>query len=295
MKNTSLLLLGCNTRRPILKRIFTEAQIMNMNVVFYLYSDISFSFNGDFKIYLRGEPIDFIPDGVILDWPGPYMTFRNILADYYLTNNIFVLNGSSVMKWSSLNKLTQTYEFQQLGIATIPTNCSGNSDLLIKETDNKTMVIKSIFGAEGNEVFKVTSSKSMIDILKIYSSEDLLSQPLLQNLIEFRVVVIGDQVVGAVQKEPALGDFRGNKTKGATFKSVPIPPVIEEISVKCCKAFDCDFAGVDIFWDGINLPMVIEVNRYLGIGGVEKATGINISYILLEWIQKEIVNIRIGI
>ena len=288
MKNTSLMLFGCNTRRPILKRILTESQIMNISISFCLYSDISFNFDDDFKILLRGEPLDSAPDAVILDWPGPFLSFRNILADYFSREKIFVLNGYSVVKWSSLNKLSQTYELQRLGIATIPTSCSGNSRRLIQTTNKSSMVIKSIFGAEGDEVFNVTSSNAMLDILHIYNPEELLLQPLIKNLKEFRVVVIGDHAVGAVEKEPALGDFRGNKAKGAIFKAVPIPPIIDEVSVKCCKIFECDFAGVDIFWDECNSPMVIEVNRYLGIGGVEEATGLNISYMLLDWIKKEI-------
>jgi RimK family alpha-L-glutamate ligase len=288
MKNTSLMIFGCSTRRPILKRILTEAQVMNMNVSFYLYKDISFCFDDNFKILLQSKPLDFFPDAVILDWPGPFLSFRNILADYFLREKIFVLNGLSVMKWSSLNKLAQTYELQRLGIAIIPTKCSGDSNQLIQVTNSDSAVVKSIFGSDGDEVFKVTSRNMMLDILSIYNSEDLLLQPLIQNLKEFRVVVIGNHVVAAVQKEPAKGDFRGNKAKGAIFKSVTVPPIIDEVSVKCCKTFDCDFAGVDIFWDECNAPVVIEINRYLGIAGVEKAADMNISYMLLDWIEKKI-------
>lgn len=288
MKNPSLMVFGCNTRRPILKKILGEARIMNIRTSFNLYSEISLNIGDGFQFFLSGKPLDAIPDIVILDWPGPYLPFRNILADYFSRENSFVLNGSSVLKWSSLNKLAQTYELNRMGIPTIMTNCSGNSTTLIQETINRPMIIKAIFGAEGDEVFKVASSNAMKDVLRIYNPEELLLQPVIKDLTEFRVVVIGDHAVAAVEKEPALGDFRGNKAKGAKFITVQIPPLIEEVSVKSCKTFECDFAGIDVFWDGFNLPMVIEVNRYLEIGGVEEATGLNVSYMLLDWIRKKI-------
>jgi RimK family alpha-L-glutamate ligase len=146
-------------------------------------------------------------------------------------------------------------------------------------------VIKSVYGSNGNEVYCPNSVTSLLEILSKHNPQNLLVQPLIQQVQEFRVIILGDHVLGAVIKSPKNDDFRANWSQGGRIEPANVPDPIAEVAILSCQALQCDFAGVDILYDGYESSWVLEVNRYFQFRGFEEVSQINVASALLDWIQ----------
>ncbi len=287
-----LLLIGIDKRKYCLRRVFEEATRLGIQAKFDTYGDYEVIIDNKVSLRLRGEPLSFTPDAVILDAPGPYAAIRNLIVRYLMEQGSFLLNGRSLAKWSWMNKLTQIYELQCSGITIIPTQCFGSPSRLLEtiQAENVRTVIKSIVGAEGRQVYEVNSQSDLMRVLSLYSPPELLVQPMLQGVQELRILVLGDNSLGAVRKTPAIGQFRANWAQGASFESTTVPDFVDEIAIRSCQVLQCDFAGVDILFDGGESYWILEVNRYADFEGFEHATQINVPFALLNWIDGQIVS-----
>ena len=151
------------------------------------------------------------------------------------------------------------------------------------------MIVKAVDGSGGNRTWEITSDEELkIGPLRYYAPYHLLIQPKIVAQVEFRVIVLGNSLVGGVAKSPASGDFRANWRQGGELVNTVLPPIVEEISLRSSQAVKCEFAGIDILYtkNGSDEECwVLEVNRYFGFNGFEQTTHINVASLLVRWIQ----------
>ena len=81
------------------------------------------------------------------------------------------------------------------------------------------------------------------------------------------------------------GDFRSNIHRGGTAEKVKITPQERTTAVGAAKAMGLNFCGVDMLRSNHG-PVVMEVNSSPGLEGMEKATGIDVADLLIDWIEK---------
>ena len=108
----------------------------------------------------------------------------------------------------------------------------------------------------------------------------------LQDLIErdghrhqdLRVYVVGDEVVGAMNRFAPEHDWRTNVALGGDVAnaSESIPDRVREIAIDATNVIGLDYAGVDIV-EGENGWYVLEVNPTAGFKGLYTATGRSVA------------------
>lgn len=106
----------------------------------------------------------------------------------------------------------------------------------------------------------------------------------LQNMItgveernrDLRVYVVGDQVIGAMNRFAPEHDWRTNVALGGDVEDATgtLSDEIREIAVRSTEALNLDFAGVDMV-EGQDGWYVLEVNPTAGFRGLFKATGVS--------------------
>ena len=152
-------------------------------------------------------------------------------------------------------------------------------------------VIKLTEGLWGAGVMRVDSETSMRTVSEAFLQlgHPVLAQPYLLRgaAKQYRVLVLGEQVLSAHETEPAVGDFRANLHAGASSHVVDVSDDLASVSVASAKALGLDFAGVDLIVDDDG-PCVIEVNPAPGFAFSRDLPQVEIADQLVDFIEQSI-------
>jgi len=158
------------------------------------------------------------------------------------------------------------------------------------------VILKNIYGSLGSSTLLIYDYKQLratFDYLWNINRNDVI---LIQEFVEsddksisdFRVFVLGDEVVASMQRISSNDDFRANYKRGARVLYNNISKEEEELSLKIVKAFGLEMAGVD-FIRTANGPVFLEINSNPGLEGIRKATqsqGFDILDKIIDYCEK---------
>jgi RimK family alpha-L-glutamate ligase len=129
------------------------------------------------------------------------------------------------------------------------------------------VVVKPRFGSWGRDVTLCESRAELMACIEKLSTRTWFRRQgvLVQELIpplghDLRLVVAGGQVVGAVRRRAAEGEWRTNVALGAKRESTVPPQAAREIAVAAAAAVEGDLVGVDLMPTTDGGWVVIEVN-----------------------------------
>jgi ribosomal protein S6--L-glutamate ligase len=215
-----------------------------------------------------------------------------VLRQFELTG-AFCLNHPAAIL-NSRNKLLALQLLVSNGID-MPVTGFANSPLdtkaLIKMVGGAPIIIKLLEGTQGKGVILAETDKAAESVINAFKT--LRANILVQKFVkeaqncDIRCFVLGDQVVAAMQRQAAEGEFRANLHLGGTASPVEITEEEREMAVKAAHTMGLVVAGVDLIraHDG---SKVLEVNSSPGLEGIEKATGLNIAGMMIAYIDKAI-------
>ena len=106
---------------------------------------------------------------------------------------------------------------------------------------------------------------------------------------DIRAFVVDGQVVGAMRRKGAEGDFRSNLHRGGTAELIKLSAEEKAMAIRAAKQLGLGVAGVDMLPSKKGL-MVNEVNSSPGLEGIEKATGIDIAGKIIEYVERNEFN-----
>jgi len=162
---------------------------------------------------------------------------------------------------------------------------------LIQTVGGAPVVIKLLEGTQGKGVVLAETAKAAESVVNAFKSlkANILVQEFIKESkgVDLRCFVIGNKVVGAMERHAAKGEFRANIHLGGTGHKVKIMPGERKMAVAAARAVGLKICGVDIIRsdDG---PKVLEVNASPGLEGVESTTGKDIAGQMIEHIEKQI-------
>lgn len=112
------------------------------------------------------------------------------------------------------------------------------------------VVYKPVYGFDGNGVRLITGEEQLAD-------GPYYLQEYVPNDRDFRVFVIGEEAVGAIERQSA--HLTHNIHQGGTARAVPVNLEMASIAVAATEAVSADYAGVDLLLDQDGYT-VLEVN-----------------------------------
>ncbi len=238
---------------------------ININDFDYIYTKID-GLRKDF-----GFQIVNLLDG--FDVLKPYNSATVLVAhDKFLTSVVLAQHGINVPNTylvKSMNRLNELVKDLKFPVMMKLMSGSGGSGIMYVESKE---VMEGIF-----ESMEVLNQKVLIQEFVPNPGEDI------------RVLVAGNEIIGAYKRVAKEGEKRANVKLGGKAVKYDINDEIKDIALRTAKAIRADICAVDIL-ESKNAYYVIEVNINPGIKGMMEATETNIAKRLVDHILKKIEN-----
>ncbi len=154
------------------------------------------------------------------------------------------------------------------------------------------VVVKTLSGTQGMGVFLSTSQNSFEDLMQLIHATNKSANIILQEYIELsegrdlRVLVVGNKVVGAMERKAREGSFKANCSIGGTAVKYQLTDEIATLAVTIARILNLDIAGIDLLFDR-NGFKICEVNSAPGFEAMEKFCGLDIASEIIGFIREK--------
>lgn len=152
------------------------------------------------------------------------------------------------------------------------------------------LVVKLTEGTQGVGVVLCETAGAATSVIEAFRGLDAYF--LVQEFVkeaggrDIRCFVVGGQVVAAMQRQAAPGEFRSNLHRGGHAARIDITRLERATAIRAARLLGLNVAGVDIMRTPKG-PMVLEVNSSPGLEGIETATGENIAAAIIEFLEDD--------
>jgi len=155
------------------------------------------------------------------------------------------------------------------------------------------VIVKALSGSQGSGVFLANDENNLEDFMKMIEITNKESNLILQEFIagskgrDLRVFVVGDKVIGAMERYATDDSFKANFSRGGGVRAYKVSAQVEEKVIEITKLFNLKIAGIDLLFDGENFK-ICEVNSSPGFKGLEQAIEKNVAKEILTYIKDEV-------
>ncbi|WP_243675638.1 RimK family alpha-L-glutamate ligase [Vulcanisaeta distributa] len=190
---------------------------------------------------------------------------------------------------NSWNKAIAISTLAKAGIPTVPTRLLLSVDTQYDGV-NYPAIVKPVHGSWGGRLVSLVGNHDELVLLLRHKavgdaySKIAMIQPFIGDGTDYRVFIIGDEVVASMVRKPSPGDWRSNVARGGVAHALKLSADAYEIAIKAVKALDLDYAGVDLLYSNETGYMVNEVNAIPEFKGLMSVSGINIARKIAEYV-----------
>jgi len=155
------------------------------------------------------------------------------------------------------------------------------------------VILKGSGGDRGTRVFKANNLKELEKLVRDLRKSETeegkryMLQEYIENDGDFRVLVLGEKVLGVMKRSSQSKDeFRNNYSAGGKVEVADLPEEVKKLAVKAAKVCGLAVAGVDVAFRDFdkNKPVVWEVNKGPQFKGFMKATGIDVPKEIVKYL-----------
>ena len=146
-------------------------------------------------------------------------------------------------------------------------------------------VVKLNEGTQGSGVVLAQDEAASRSVIEAFRG--LYANFLVQEFVaeakgaDLRCFVVGDEVVAAMPRRAAPGDFRANLHRGGKAALVRLSEAECDVAIRAAKILGLGVAGVDLLRSRRG-PLLLEVNSSPGLEGIEAASGVDIAGRILD-------------
>jgi ribosomal protein S6--L-glutamate ligase len=250
---------------------------------------------GELKVNYKGEELP-VPDAIIPRIGASRTFYGTAIVRHFEMMGAFSTSGNLAIK-RSRDKLRSLQVLSKYDVdmprTVFASNKSSAKDV-IELSGGAPLVLKILEGTQGVGVVLVESEKAAKSVLDaFYGMEvNLLVQEFIEEAggSDVRALVVGGEVVGAMKRQGAEGDFRSNLHQGGSATAHKLSRKEKSTALKAAKAMGLGVCGVDMIPSSRG-PLVMEVNSSPGLEGIEKSTQIDIAGKIMEYIEKNVTPI----
>jgi ribosomal protein S6--L-glutamate ligase len=238
-------------------------------------------------IYHRRRPVDNL-DVVIPRLSAATARYGLTVIEHFEWVGVPLINSARAIE-DARNKFRSLRILESHGIPVPPTFTVGSTEFLdksVKRTGNYPFIAKPFEGTQGKGIVLLDTPLSLSSTIGAMCDlyRDYIIQPFIGEAAgrDIRALVIGGELICAMQRIARNGEFRANIHRGAMGVMIELKSEYAEIALRAANAMQLGISGVDIL-ETKKGPVVIEVNPSPGFEGLEAATGMDIARKMIEY------------
>ena len=273
------------------RRLIEEAEKRNhfVEVIDPLNCDLIIE-NQNPTVLYEDKYLDYVD--AIIPRIGASITFYGsaVVRQFEMMNVFSSVSSDSII--CSRDKLRSFQFLSKAGVdmpKTIFTNYSRDVENVITQVGGPPVVIKLLEGTQGIGVVLAESKIAAESILEAFNG--LEARALVQEYIaeakgaDIRVLIVDEQVVGAMKRQGKKGEFRSNLHRGGSYEHYKLTNAEVKIAIKAAQKLKLPICGVDILQSHRG-PLVLEINSTPGLEGIESASKKNIAQQIITYIER---------
>ena len=268
-----------------------KAKNWDVRVIDFLKCSIEIM-KGELKINYQGVELP-VPDAIIPRIGASRTFYGTAMVRHFEMMDVFTVTGSLAIK-RSRDKLRSLQILSKNGVdmpkTVFASNMSSSKDV-IELSGGAPLVLKILEGTQGVGVVLVDSEKAAKSVLDAFYGMDvnLLVQEYIEEAggADIRAFIVDGQVVGAMKRQGAEGDFRSNLHQGGTAVAHKLTRKEKSTALAAAKAMGLGVCGVDMI-PSKRGPLVMEVNSSPGLEGIETTTKIDIAGEIMNYIERNV-------
>lgn len=169
--------------------------------------------------------------------------------------------------------------------------CEGPDEAMAAVRQMGDVIIKPIFGSLGHGMVRVSDPEVALRVVR--TLDQVRSVFYVQRAIDhdgrdLRVFVVGDRVIGAIERRAPAGEWRTNVAIGGSARAVDLPSEFAQMALSAAAAVGADYAGVDLLPSRDGCVFVLEVNGIPGWQGLQTATGLDVAAAIVEQTERRV-------
>ena len=275
------------------KRLVEEAEAKGweVRVIDYLKCTIEIM-KGELVVNYEGKVLP-IPDAIIPRIGASRTFYGTAMVRHFEMLDVFSTVGNLALT-RSRDKLRSLQVLSKNDVdmpRTVFASNKSNAKDVIALSGGAPLVLKILEGTQGVGVVLVDSEKAAKSVLDaFYGMEvNLLIQEYIEEAggADIRAFVVDGEVVGAMKRQGAEGDFRSNLHQGGSATAYKLNRKEKSTAIAAAKAMGLGVCGVDMI-PSKRGPLVMEVNSSPGLEGIEKSTNINVALKIMDYIEQNI-------
>jgi RimK family alpha-L-glutamate ligase len=221
-----------------------------------------------------------IPDGSL-----EQIIYRVDALHWIEERGVPVINSPRAIE-RSVDKFYTTALLHRAGLPTPDTVvCEGATDALEAISAMGDVIIKPLFGSLGHGMVRVSDPDMALRVVR--TLEQLRAVFYVQRVVthggrDIRAFIVGNRVLGAIERLAADGEWRTNVSRGAAVRPFELPAEWRDLALGAAAAVGADYAGVDLLPSNDGSVFVGEVNGIPGWRGLQGATGLDVAGAIVE-------------
>ena len=201
---------------------------------------------GNETLYYKGKRVSKYPDVVF------FRCYKYEIMNFLEKRGVKVING--VRGMSVVRNKFKTHQIvDKLGVLQpkFLYDKDGNFDFISKQL-GVPFIMKNNIGSKGNNVYLVYSKEQLEEIISGHSNIDFMYQQYIKESkgSDYRLYIVGDKVVGCVNRVADNDDFRANISQGGVGLSCEVPYDIKKQSLLIAKTLGLEICSIDYLKKG---------------------------------------------
>ena len=192
----------------------------------------------------------------------------------------------------SVDKFYTTALLQEAGLPTPQTLvCETVQDALTAVRSFGEAIVKPIFGSMGHGMVRVSDPETAWRVLR--ALDQIRSVFYVQRAVDHggrdvRAFVVGDRVLGAIERRAPAGEWRTNVSNGGSATPLDLPEAWGQLAVRAARAIGAEYAGVDLLPSPGGGVFVLEVNGIPGWQGLQQATALDVAGAVVDRVVERV-------